>query len=208
MSSFLYDSHEAVNGSSYTGTATVDEESRLAEAVKEVDDFLQEFPPQGDYLDNLPEIPTPRCQYFREYERNLHGTDGKAIDRAGNLATVSVEVPPPVSDDVGEELCIWERSLNQIKIKLEYLSRQSDNLDIMTSHGQALYDQFTSYYENLKSELNQLANDSQNILWKGEENQQFVLDGITVLQKETQRLADKSIITGATKDMQPALVER
>lgn len=153
MSSLLYQIPEAIRDMPVLDKVASIDEDKLSEAMKEVDDFLQEFPPQGDYIEHLPELPKARCRYFLEFEQKLESGVSMPDNQACRLAEIQIGVPPPASIDVGEEFDIWNQCLNQIKIKLEYLSRQSDNLDIMATHGQELYEQYMSYYKSLQSTI-------------------------------------------------------
>lgn len=201
MSSLIHEVPQIVDALPYIDTAIDDDENKRSEAMREVDDYLEEFPPQDDYIKHLPDVPSMRSEIFKEYERefsNKSDTDKIHTD----LAKVIVEVPPPISADVGDEFVIWIRCINQMKIKLEYLRRQSQNLDDLNNSGRHVYEQHLKQYETLGKELNQelerLNTATQSVNWDRKKNQEYVASTMNLLEKEWRDLAEKNRVLSDT----------
>lgn len=189
---------EFIDALPYVDTAIDDHEEQRAIAMKEVDDEIESFPPDKDYLANLPDVEsrafaTPYLEYEHfciEFNEPRHSS---RLDR------IEVDTPPratSVMDD--EEFNSWNKCLNQIKIKLEYQQRQLANLERLQENGVPILEQFIKVNENLESclkkELNDLSRRTHEVNWQRKSEQERISKTFDILKNEWNTLAEKNYI--------------
>lgn len=183
----------------YIDTAIDDDDDQRAIAMREVDDELEVFPPDRDYLADMPDIHRrPFQTELLELElRRIEADESSKQDIKSTLTEMRVEVPPPVSSRMSEEqLEIWERSLNQLKIKIEYRHRQLLNLELLKKYGLVAWGHYIAESEKLEAALNteleDLNKQTQEINWLRKTEQEKVLQKLQVLQAEWDNLVTKN----------------
>lgn len=185
----------------YVDTAIDDDDNQRAAAMKELDDELDVFAPQRDYLEHLqPLEPRTFCTPLIRHEHERLEA-GKPQPAARDLADTHADTPPPTSSSANmdaQEHEVWQRCLDQLKIKLEYLSRQSVNLELIKSYGAAAWQNFIDQNEatetELKGELESLERRIQEINWHRKTEQERVEKTLQVLRGEWIGYVDKNRI--------------
>lgn len=115
-----------------------EEDDKLIEiGMREVYHEMENFAPTKDYLAYLPAIkPRTFCTQLIEHEHSCIENNNDPRPPASELAKIKTDIPPPASLMMNkEELDIWLKCLDQVKIKLEYKQRQLVNLDLLKNYG-------------------------------------------------------------------------
>lgn len=182
----------------YIDTAIDDDDEQRALAMREVDDELEVFPPDKDYLAHLPDIngrPFKTALLEAELDR-LEA--GEKVERAdSSIDQIKVDVPPPTSSQMTEEqLELWQKCLDQIRIKIEYRQRQLMNLELLKGYGQPAWEQYIAQSEKLekelKLELEDLSKRTQEVNWSRKTEQERILKSLQVLQNECDSLMTRN----------------
>lgn len=143
----------------YIDTLIDHDEDQRTLAMKLVDDELEIFPPDKDYLDYLPDFKKrPFCTDLIKNEHHRIDDDNSADDRpsAKELEHIKIDIPPPASSMMDEqEIDLWNRCLNQVKIKLEYKQKQLINLELLRSYGAPAWEQFIKECERMECNMSQ-----------------------------------------------------
>jgi len=199
------DTPAIVDALPYVDTAIDDDEEQRSLAMRAVDDELDTFPPSKDYIEYLPSLAKrPFCSPAIEYEHSCIEKNQPRPDST-ELSNINVGVPPPSSTSMdNEELAIWLKCLNQIKIKLEYQSRQMVNLDILKTYGAAAWHEYierqTWIEASLKNEIALLNKQIQEVNWLRKNDQERVFKTLKLLNNEWCSLADTNHVL--TKELQ------
>lgn len=177
----------------YIDTAIDDDDEQRAIAMGLIDDEIEIFPPDKDYLDYLPSINNrPFCTTLLDQEHNH--IEHKIKPPLNDLAEIKLSVPPPTQE--GEEVPDWTECLNKLKIKLEYCQRQMMNLELIKSYGSSAWEQYLLSMEriesDLKTELSVISKSTQEINWKRKSDQERVAKVLDVLNNEWNSFADKN----------------
>lgn len=182
----------------YIDTAIDDDDDQRALAMKEVDDELELFPPDKDYLADMPDISIrPFKTELLDKELSRLETDERSDHVGLPIEQINVEVPPPTSSKMTEEqLELWEKCLTQVRIKIEYRQRQLMNLELLNNYGQPAWEQYIAQHEKLekelKMELEDLNKRTQEVNWSRKTEQEKILKQLQVLQNEWNNLATKN----------------
>lgn len=181
----------------YIDTAIDDNEELRVLAMREVDLELEVFPPDKDYLTYLPDISRRpfRTDLLRHEYESIENNESRPD--SCQLSRLNVDIPPPASSIMDEEeLELWSKCLNQIKIKLEYKQRQMVNLEILKCYGTPAWQEFISENErmeaSLNSELHDLTNRAQEVNWARKSDQQRVQKRLDILRNEWINVVDKN----------------
>lgn len=183
------DTPDFIDALPYIDTAIDDDEELRNSAMKEVDDEIDVFPPDKDYLEYLPPLEP------RTFSTPLIECEHSCIDRnelrppSYELANIRTETPPATSSIVDdEELATWSKCLNQMIVKLEYLQRQMVNLELIKNQGETEWKQCIEDHERLESglreELNQLSKKIQEVNWKRKSDQEHTYKVLELLRSE------------------------
>lgn len=193
------DTPEFIDALPYIDTAIDDYDEQRAIAMKEVDDEIDVFPPQKDYIEYLPSVePRTFTTPLLEYEHFCIETN-EPRPPSSELAKLQLDIPPSATtmmDD--EELDAWNKCLNQVKIKFEYLQRHSANLERLKDEGEAILDQFIAHNQNidscLKKELNELNRRTHEVNWQRKSEQERIGKTLDILKNEWNTLASKNCL--------------
>lgn len=132
----LTDKHHKNND--YRENIDNDEDDELIDiGMREVYHEMEKFAPTKDYLAYLP-LKEPRtfCTPLIENEHSCIENNDDSRPPASDLAKIKTDIPPPASTMMDkEEIDIWLKCLDQVKIKLEYKQRQLVNLDLLKNYG-------------------------------------------------------------------------
>ena len=173
----------------FVDTVIDEDEHQRVLAMRLVDDELEVFPPDRDYLEYLPDI---NVRIRSDTEDNDSRTTRWS---ANELSDIRVDTPPPELNN-DDELKLWVQCLDQIKIKLEYRQRQLANLDLLKSYGSAAWKQFIVENERMEASMNKeledLSNRIQEINTARKSGQEHVLRHLDVLQSHWDNLLVKN----------------
>lgn len=183
----------------YIDTAIDDDDDQRAIAMKEVDDELEVFPPDRDYLADLSDInKRPFMTELLEKEFNrLEMDSASKLQVDQSLTDMRVDVPPPASSKMSDEqLELWKISLDQLKIKIEYRHRQLTNLELLKRYGLLAWGQYILESEKLEASLNteleELGKQTQKVNWLRKNEQEDALKRLQVLQSEWDNLVTRN----------------
>lgn len=184
----------------YIDTA-IDDESVERKIDEEVHNEMNIFPPDKDYLKYLPPISrtfvTPLIEHEHlciEQKREL-----QTRPSAKELAEIRTDPPPPSNSPLDEEeLTIWSKCLDQVKIKLEYRQRHLMNLELIKEYGEPAWRQYIEEQErlidSLTEELNELEKKSVKVNLSRKTDQERICRTLEVLKKEWNTYLDKNRI--------------
>lgn len=184
----------------FIDTLIDDNEQRRQMAMQMVDDELEVYPPAEDYLAHLPDIPSlrPFNSELIQLEHAIleEGSEHPTRWTASELASLKVDIPPPQTDTTAmtdQELNLWQRCFNQVKIKLEYRQRQLINLDLMKTYSGPAWDLFIKENERveamMKQELKELDDAIQEINRARKSDQEHVQRNLDILQANWDNLS-------------------
>lgn len=189
---------EHVDALPYIDTAIDDDEEKRALAMREVDEELEIFAPDKDYIHYLPPIKGSFSTPLIEHE---HSCIEKNISRfpVNDLAEVKVDSPPPSNSPLSaDELNSWSKCLNQLKIKLEYKQRQYINLELLKSYAAPVWQEYLIEQErktnSLQAELDDLNKKMQEVNWSRKCDQERVRKTLEVLKKEWDNFVERNRI--------------
>lgn len=189
---------EFVDALPYIDTAIDDDEEQRAIAMREVDDELEIFAPDKDYINYLPPIRAPFSTPLIEHE---HSCIEKNISRssADDLVEIRVNSPPPSKTLLSaDEFDAWSKCLNQMKIKLEYKQRQYINLELIKSYGAPAWQEYLAQQEqkttSLQVELDDLNKKMQELNWERKRDQERIFKTLEVLKKEWDSFVERNRI--------------
>lgn len=193
------DTPDFIDALPYIETAIDDDEEQRAIAMKEVDDEIDSFPPSKDYLEYLPNVEsraftTPIIEY-----EHFCIESNEPRPPSSRLNELEVDIPPKATSVMNDEdLGIWNKCLNQIKIKLEYKQRQLDNLKWLQDNGIPILEQFITINESvascLRKEINDLSRRTHEINYKRKTEQESVSKTLDILKNDCNTLIDKNCI--------------
>lgn len=189
---------EFIDALPYIDTAIDDDDEQRALAMKEVDDELEIFAPDKDYIEYLPPISRTFVTPLLEHEYSCI-ENNESRSQASDLAEVRIDSPPPSSSLLTEEeLAAWSKSLNQVKIKLEYKQRQNTNLELIKSYGDPALQEYLAEQERLttalQEELDDLNKKTQEVNWNRKRDQERTNKTLDVLKREWNIYIEKNRI--------------
>lgn len=175
----------------YIDTA-IEEDELLRELVlKLVGEEMREFNQTHNQDIALPDRP-----FLTERLRNqlIRIEKNQPLDELKGLSTIQTDIPPSTGADIGEnELLIWRRCLDQMKIKLEYRQRQLSNLELMKTYGGSVWEQYLTKSEQMRDKLDQelqlLGSRIKNINAERRTNQEQISRHLDVLQSNWENLS-------------------
>lgn len=180
----------------YVDSTIDDDEGKRLEAMKEVDDEMDIFPPQRDYIDYLPydgsrRFKTPLIEHEHSCIENNETRPPASELAIMRTKTLSTSIPTVDDDELAD-------CLKFLKIKLEYRQRQLINLELMKSYGEPAWEQYISESEklsaNLQDEMNNLNKRTQEVNWRRKTDQERTVKTLDLLKTEWTYLADKNRI--------------
>lgn len=193
------DTPEFIDALPYIDTAIDDDEEQRAIAMREVDNEIYSFPPDKDYLEYLPNVESRTfATPIIEYELFCIESN-EPRPPSSRLAQIEVAAPPPLTSPMDdEEFDRWNKSLNQVKIKLEYRQRQLANLERLKENGTPIMEQFIALNENidtcLEKEINDLSRKTHEINWQRKSEQERLGRTLDILKNEWNTLINKNTI--------------
>lgn len=179
-----------------------EEDEELAIGMREVDNELDIFPPDRDYIEHLPFSSKSRT-FLTPLLKNEHQAieDNESRPQASDLSEMKYDLPPSakvagIEDQ--EEFEEWNKCLDQLKIRLEYGQRQMVNIELMKTHGNLAWEQCIKETESieftLKSGLTDLKKKQQileELEWKRKSDNELVTKQLGILQGEWQSLEER-----------------
>lgn len=180
----------------YIDTVIDDDESAREAAMQLVDDELEVYPPDEDYLKHLPSINRTFLTSLIEHEHAILEA-GTPRELESDQKDMNIDIPPPFNSDMcDEELQLWNKCLNQAKVKLEYLQRQAMNIDLVKNYGAAVWQRCLAEKEALdgcmQAEIEDLTTRTQKVNWTRKTDQEKVGRTLEVLKNEWNRYVDKN----------------
>lgn len=178
----------------YIDTIIDDDEEKKEQAMNEVDDEMLSFPPYKDYLSHLDDInDRPFLTPFLIQSAIEQPNSNRSNQ---DIAKLEVDIPPPVSEL--QDLAQWNKSVDKLKIKLEYRVRQQINLDLIKTYGSPAWEQYLAKTERIYSELNNelldLNKRMQEINWARNKDQEQTKRTLLTLKSELDKLVDQNFI--------------
>lgn len=182
----------------YIDTAIDDDDEQRTLAMKEVDDELEIFAPDKDYIEYLPSISRAFLTPLLEHEYSCM-ENNELESRVNDLAEIKIDSPPPSSSSLTkEELDAWSKCLDQVKIKLEYKQRQNTNLELIKSYGDPALQEYLAEQEHitiaLQEELDDLNKKTQEVNWNRKRDQERIYKTLEVLKREWNIYVEKNRI--------------
>lgn len=176
-----------------------DEDHRIA-AMRLVDDEIDIFPPDRDYLEHL-----PWSSKSRTFSTPLLDLEHNAIENnehrcpSSDLSAFRCDVPEPVKigSETVEEADTWDKSLNQLKIRLEYGLKQLTNIELMKSYGSLAWEHCSKETELIETALKSCSTHLKKKLtreldWKKESDKQRIAKQVMALQNEWDHLEKRT----------------
>lgn len=153
------------------------DETHKEDAIRLVDDELESFPPDRDYLEYLKfdlkcrrfstkiiEDEHTRLDAIKPELNSSHDHDSTANNSRSQTSSPQKEVSMDLN---GADLQFWSDKLNKLRIKLEYKVRQIINLNILETHQMTIWNQYIAHTNSLnlqlESEIEHLNKEIQNI---------------------------------------------
>lgn len=182
--------------------SAIDQNEQLRiEAMRLVDDELEIFPPDKDYLGYLPMdlksrtflTPLLEAEQARiENTTDFHSGGGKD---SNDLAAIITNAPQQTDSDE-QEFSDWLSCLNQLKVKIEYRQRQLVNLEVLKTHNTTLWEQYIERHQDIKSsfeqELNDIIKKAEATNFRRKTSQERVAKTLEVLRSEWISLANRN----------------
>lgn len=173
----------------YVNTLIDDNEDECEFAMKLVDDELEIFPPDKDYLAHLPLDLKSRtfCTPIIDHEYQI--LENHESRTPNSLAQLNTEPPPQTSSNFNDDdMDAWVRCLDQMKIKIEYHERQLTNLDLMKTYGEVTMNQYLAHVNTIKAsleaEIHELEAKTQKMTWVRKNSQEQAAKSIQVMRNQ------------------------
>lgn len=159
------------------------------EAMRLVDDELDIFPPEKDYLEYL-NIDLQSRIFCTDIITNEHNRLENKLPKipSHNIYNLSTPIRPDQDIHGEPNLESWTNGLRQLKIKLEYKIRQTTNLSMLDSNHKTIWDNHLRHIEltksDLEAEIKDLNKQIQNIHDKREADQTELAKSLRLIEDE------------------------
>lgn len=182
----------------YVDTLIDDNEEERESAMRLVEDEMEIFPPDKDYLEYLPINFKSRPFNTPLIEREYQSIETNEIrPPSSNLSEMKSDTPPTSSPLTStDDLESWIRCLNQLKVNIEYRQKQLTNLELLKLYGKIAWEQYMDFLESIKSDLSSeicnIEKKTHEINWDRKSSHEKVAKAIQIFQNDWSSLSDRN----------------
>lgn len=195
--SFAYDSSVLDGILPFDGSEDMEDETLKEEVMGMVEDEMEIFPPEKDYLAHIPYDFKSRAFSTQLIENEHSRIDNNSLNINNYVRNLETIEAPKNSDEIhSDEFKLWTECINKLKIKMEYRVRQSINLNILESHQMLAWEHYLKHLESLNTdlveEIDQLNKSIEGVHLKKEAEQTKLAKSLRLLNEEWSSLKEKN----------------